>query len=179
MTKDDEMFAPVLPSDEVMRFLAENPGANWEDSLMYFVDRYPQIEDTKVQWIVEGGAAVRLHNQTRRTPNDIDIITRKSEVKDEFANAKGFDIKTVEDWFTLRGLDYTEEKGEILFSNVTTTELHGKQLLILNPPALVVSKTISTHRFAPQRPEDQADIDLLSANSQAVQSLIQSITARL
>jgi len=178
MTKDHGMFTPGLPSDEVQRFLKENPVANWEESLVYLMDKYPQVKKEGVQWVVEGGAAVRLHNPHRQTPNDVDIISMNFKMKEEFSNSKRFDIKTLQDWFNLRDLEYTQETGDLLLSNTQFIDFRGKPLLLLNPIALVVSKTISTHRHALHRPEDKVDIELLSVNPQLVSTLTQQITRR-
>lgn len=178
MTKDDEMFVPASPSYEVKQFLEKNPQAYWESSLRFLIETYPQVQDGQVKWVVEGGAAVRLHDPSRRIPNDVDIITREAEarMKKELVNVRRFGIKTIKEWLFLRDLLYTENKEEILFRHCLPLPFNGEDIWVLNPAALVVSKTIRTHRYAPPRLEDQNDIGLLLTNNPGVQNEVKILT---
>lgn len=78
----DELFRPLRPALEVEEFLEKNPMFDLSTALRFLLDRYPQLDDGQPQWIVEGGAAVRLltHNTNRTVTRDIDIVTRKPDL---------------------------------------------------------------------------------------------------
>lgn len=86
-------FVPHKPSENVSKYLKENPSADWKQALNFVLDNYPQIVDAKLVWILEGGAAVYLLNPSRAdTPDDVDIVTKSEQMAKDFTNTLTFNV---------------------------------------------------------------------------------------
>jgi hypothetical protein len=128
MSEQGELFKPKQPSELVQKFLSEHPQVNWTESLGFLADNYPQREGDIINWVVEGGVGVSLlRPQQRPEPNDLDILTRKVALEEEFANSGRFDVKDIKMWFEVRGLSYTPELAEYVFSDPAEIEFQGAQ----------------------------------------------------
>ena len=177
-------FFPVskleLPPEPVRSFLLEYPGyENWKSYLHFLIDNFPQVQDGQIQYLIEGGAAMHLHiPNTRRDvfgkPHDIDVICRSKELRDQFLPPVTFDVKTTEEWFRLRAIEYTEERGNFLLSCNTPVISEGRKILALNKVTLSLSKKLPFMWYK-QRFKDIFDIQALGIPDEETNSLRQQI----
>lgn len=175
MTEEQSFFVPHKPTELVSHFLIEHPQANWMESLGFLVDHYPQQEGEQLRWILEGSAGVYLLKPAQRPePNDIDLVTQTEDFADQFSNSRRFDAKSVKFWCTVRGIPYTPELAEYIFSNPYETEFQKRKLLIMNPIILSASKQIPYAHRSP-RSTDINDIQLLGIPTQQTQAAIQRL----
>src|SRR5665213_3014894 len=93
---DESLFSPVRASREVLDYVSANPELNLESALGFLLDTYPQVDDDgQTSWLLDGGAAVKLLAASDRTINDIDLVTRRTDLSTKFANSGRFDAKDI------------------------------------------------------------------------------------
>ena len=162
------------PSERVIKFLEAHPKADWQDQIEFIADNFPQIKDGQLQWLLYGSAAIALllPEQLARSPKDTDIVTWDKIMTREFINSRIFDVKTIQDWFQLRGLSFTPEKGKLLFDQNIAVPFRGKPLKVFNPLALIVSKSFPWFGQPDRREQDTSDINLLQVSPDQVKSFI-------
>lgn len=176
MHNSESDFRSLEPAPEVRRFVEQQPRPSWQEALRFFLDKASQVESDGLVYIIDGGVAVELLRPgERNTPKDIDVITRSSGLQNQFINSGLFDVKTVREWFEVRGLPYDERRGDRLFAASTPVSFADRTVYILNPEFLVASKVLS-YAGRPMRPEDQRDVDILSVHSEALSDAIAMLT---
>lgn len=169
-----------LPPEPIRTFLLEHPGyENWKSYLHFLVDNFPQVQNGQIQYLIEGGAAMHLHiPDTRRDlfgkPHDIDVICRSNELRDQFLPPVTFDVKTTEEWFRLRAMEYTKEKGSFLLSCNAPIISEGRRILALNKVTLSLSKRLPFMGNR-QRLKDIMDTQELGIPDEETNSLRQQI----
>ncbi|MBI2028602.1 MAG: hypothetical protein HYT07_03245 [Candidatus Levybacteria bacterium] len=172
-------FINVEPSEEVKRFLTENPNARWDQCLGYVLDHWPQVRDGKIDYLVEGGTALRLLFPQRQDPADVDILTRSQQMNKHFRNSRKFDVKHITDWYASRLHPYNsnafdQEGGNFLFDMNQSVEFGNRKVLVLNSLGLAVSKTLRyLHRDL--RKKDLRDLTLLNQDSTQIRQIIKKI----
>lgn len=175
---------PEKPSAEVQRFLADNPEASWRESLGYVLTHWPQVRDGNVDYLIEGGVAVKLLFEERQEPLDVDILTRSQEMEKNFRNSRKFDVKSLSFWYSARLYPYNVNalnnvaEGDFLFDMNQKVTFDGRDVLILNPLGLAVSKTL---RYGDRDPRaiDVSDLELLDQDPAKIQEVIERIAATL
>jgi len=171
-------FVPLKPtSQEVRDFLEQEPAADWKRSLLFLLDRFPQIRDGKTEYLIEGGAAVALLGHPRgKAPKDIDLLTSRPDLPAAFQNSEKFDVKTVEHWFEERGLTYTPERGAFLLGSSETVQHEGVNVLVLSPVLLACSKLLEFRGRKP-RLQDQNDVSFLGASPEDIHAAMERLGA--
>lgn len=181
---ENEPNAPFIhnnPSERVRKFLKENPEADWRICLNFLLDNWPQVVAGEVQYVIEGGTAVKLLFPQRGKPADVDVISRSEEMEEEFQGAsKKLDVKRIEFWLAVRvwphNLRYFDsEKAEFLFTHTREVEFMGRELLVLNEIALAASKEMPYSGSRSKRPKDITDLELLRQDPLEVEKLINRI----
>lgn len=164
------------PSSEVKRFLVENPIPDWRTSLVYVLDNWPQATAGRINYLVEGGVAIKLLFPERSEPQDLDIVTQNPAIDTNFQGSKRFDVKTLQDWFAFRLPPYNRrafetEPGRFLMDMHQAVYFEGRELLILNKLGLAVSKSL---RWAggEKREKDIQDLRFLNQDPQNIQGVI-------
>lgn len=175
------MFVPSVPSERVLGFLKEHPQVSWQESLEFLLDYWQQVVEGRVQYLVEGGVAVKLLYPQRQEPNDVDVVTRSINMAGEFNGARRIDVKPVSFWYASRllpdnGNAFDPTNGAFLLDMSQEVQFGQRSLFILNPVALAVSKTLRYHNRDP-REKDLEDLRLLDQDPQKVQNVIDRIKA--
>jgi len=172
MSDQESKFKPRQPCVEVKQFIVEHPEADWQECLTFLLDNFPQQINGEVQYIIEGGTATQLlAGERQKQPKDIDMILTKDGLEGKFVNSMKFDTKTLKQWFEMRGLIYTQEKREFLLNQYIPVVLDGKQVLVLKPVILAVSKMLGYNGRSP-RNIDVEDVESLSVSDEDVQQVI-------
>ncbi len=172
-------FVPHKPSENVTKFLKENPNADWKQALNFVLDNYPQVVKGELVWILEGGAAVYLLNTARAdNPDDVDIVTKSEPMAKDFTNTLTFNVDTTDLWCRFRRLEPSDRITNLLFSHHSPVDFMGRKVEVLDSVALTASKTIPWQGFAPQRQKDKTDIVLLSAPQDEVKELVTELTRK-
>lgn len=174
-------MVPEEPSEMVRAFLKEHPDVKWEDSLRYVLDHYKQVEDGKVMYLVEGGAALKLLFPNRQEPGDLDIVTRSDQMQKDFSNSRSFDVKSLSLWYASRlhphnPRAFDVDEGDFLMDMNQPVRFGDREVLILNPLALAVSKTLQ-YLSQESRQKDREDLTMLNQDPQQIQSIITRVQA--
>lgn len=167
---------PEEPSEAVGKFLKENPDAKWNDSLHFLLDHYQQVEDGRAKYLVEGGVALKLLFPSRQEPMDLDIVTRSGQMEKDFVNSRKFDVKSLSSWYAFRLPPYNirsfdTDEGDFLLDMNQAIQFDNREVLILNPLALAVSKTLQYGSREP-RQKDLDDLTLLNQDPQQIQAIV-------
>lgn len=171
---------PLQPSAEVQRFLRENPQATWVECSGYLLDYYPQMLAGKVQYLIEGGTALRLLYPQRREPKDVDVLTRSRRMVEDFRNSRKFDVHDLAFWFgdrVFHGRTLDPRQGEFLFDYNEQVDFQGRTVLTFSRLALAASKMMSFREMPYPREHNREDLRLLNQDPQEVQALIARIRA--
>lgn len=169
------------PSSEVQRFLTEKPNARWQECLSYLLDNWPQAVNGRIEYLIEGGVAVKLLHPQRQEPGDVDVVSRDANMELAFRGSKRFGVKHLSLWYATRLWPYNTQafesnSGLFLLDLHQVTEFQGREVLILNPLALAVSKTMEYARNE-KRGKDILDLRLLNQDPKKIQELIDRIKA--
>ena len=173
------MSKQELPPEPVRTFLLDHDYGKWKEYVNFLVDNFPQVQNGRVQYLIEGGAAIHLHMpNTRRDlfmkPHDIDVVCRSKELKNQFWPPITFDLKTVEEWFEFRSIKHTDERANILLSSSTSLVCGSREVLVLNKAALSLSKKLPFLGFR-QRLKDTMDIKALEVPDEEIRTLRQKL----
>jgi hypothetical protein len=172
----ETVFVPQEPSIRVQAFLKENSSANWRDGITFLLGNYPQVVGDKIQWILDGSAAVKLYFPERDDPGDLDMVARNNDFVSEFSNSKLYDAKTIKYWLESRGFLFTEETAELVLESNELVKFDGRELLVMDHVMLAVSKTISSHQNIPRRVKDTSDLELMRVNPVRIQEMIKKLS---
>lgn len=172
-------FVPHKTSKEVQRFLRENLEANWGDCLDYVLNRWQQVSQGKIQYLIEGGVAIKILHPNRQEPRDVDVLTRSPRMERSFENAQKIDVKTVAHWFAFRLWPYnlsafSTKPGEFLLEMNQEATFRDRKVFILSPLGLAVSKTLR-YGNRPPRDKDVDDLRLLDQDPLEIQKIIDRI----
>lgn len=164
-----------LPPGQVGNFIKENPSGYWRDYLMFLLNTFPQVQDGKIQYLIEGGAAVFLYhpNSVRSpfiVPHDIDVVCKSRQLRDQFYPPITFDFKTLQEWLELRGMQYSEGGGELLLNCFDEVIFEARKILVLSPVALALSKSLPFLGYQ-QRFKDVSDLKILGVPSTEINDL--------
>lgn len=173
------LLIPHQPSKEVQEFLTQKPSPGWRDCLSYVLSHYPQVEDGAVNYLIEGGVAIKLLIPERQEPDDVDIITRDVDMSVDFRNSHRFDVKSLQTWYAHRlhpfNVSYfTDPAGGFVLDMHESVSFEGLRVLVMNRLALAVSKTMRYHNRSP-REKDLGDLALLGQDANQVNEVIQKI----
>ncbi len=180
MKEKNDCFTPMQPASKKARaFIESEPTADWKRSLSFLLENFPQIKEEKIDYIIEGGAAISLlgHHRTNE-PKDIDLIVARQDLADDFQNSEKFDAKTLKEWFAQRGLDFTRERGEFLLASSTIVQHEGKKVLVLNPNLLACSKLLEFRGRKP-RIQDTEDLAFLGVSKEVVEETMKELGASI
>ncbi len=166
-----QLFGPIKTTELMKEFFRENPEAKWDAALEFLLQRFPQIMDGKVQYLIDGGTAVHILHPEREDPLDVDILVRSDEFKVKFVNARVIDAKSIKDWCTDHGIPYNEEMDEKILSLYTEVDFHGQKVLIAKPDFLALSKSIPWRGKPQQRQKETDDLRLLSVSQETLEQL--------
>lgn len=152
------------PAPEVVTFQQEHPLATWAESLRFVIRHFPQGKPENPIWVLEGSAAVfLLHPGQRPVPNDLDIITPSRAFAHQFSHARGIEVKTLDFWFTIRGLRVNSKRSDYVIHATQAVDFEGTSVLVMHPGLLAVSKLLPYGSHDP-RPQDTLDIQLLNVS---------------
>ncbi len=178
---NEELFSPVPQpeptSDKVKKFIQENPSANWRECLEFLIDGWPQLVGGSVQYLIEGGAAVKLLFPERQEPEDIDVLTRNEDLKSQFQGNKKFGIKRLADWYVIKVRPFSHRsfdpsKAQFVFDHHERAEFNGRNVLILNRLGLSTAKSMHV-----LRDKDVRDLILLNQDPAQVAAFAGRIRA--
>lgn len=176
--RESPEFVPLQPASEKVRHFLENePGADWRKGTRFLVENFPQMKDDKIEYLIEGSAAISLLGFKRSAePNDIDLLVAQTVTEDAFRNSKLFDAKIVQQWFEDRHLDFREDRAEFLMRSFLPVPYEGKNVLVLNPTLLACSKLLEFRKRHP-REQDQDDIRLLHISQNSIDDAMRRLGA--
>ncbi len=158
-SRPEEQFKGYKPALRIARFIEQRPLPSWENALHFLLDNYPQIQDGRLRFVIDGSVGVKLHLPQRNPePADIDLVTSSQTLVLEFANSKLFDAKFVKTWLAARGMP--QARGAHLWEMVEPLDFQGREVLVLNKLALAASKFLPYYGRTPRR-SDEADLSLL------------------
>ena len=172
------MVSKQQTAENVKLFEAQLAEFDPDDALDFVLASYPQKQDGRLIWLLEGGAAARLVSGADRTVADIDIITLDAAMAKDFAGSKYFDVKTSQKWLQIRGVRATPSNKEALFTEPLALINGQAHIYTVNPYLLAASKLL---RFRDQfsRNKDLIDIGLLNIDSQKALQLAQKLDESL
>lgn len=153
-------FTGYKPAFKVARFIEQRPVPSWEKALHFLLDNYPQTQAGRLRYVIDGSTAVKLHVPQRQPdPIDVDLITTSQTLAFEFANSRLFDAKFVQQWLAARGIVRATGSGHF-WEMVDKLDFQGREVLVLNRPALAASKFLPYYGRMPRR-SDERDLFLL------------------
>lgn len=181
MTDKRELIFQILPpGPEAQRFADLYPDATWQDGLTYFLDGFPQVVNGEVQWLLDGGIAIHLMHPSRKTPKDVDILTRSEDLPKRFSpsvrdHKNIFDVKSLRLWMGLRNLQYYSKHQELFFGEYQTLDFQGHRIHAVKPTVLALGKT----QFWNNKPRDidKSDISLLAVPQDELNTFLQGISS--
>lgn len=133
----------------------------WQHHLSHLLDAHPQTQRGRIQYVLEGGAAVTILRSNRMIrPHDLDILIYDDRLKEELKadDPDWNDVHTVRDWFFLRGIPYTPSGESYLKRSHRRVRYDGHEVIILSPAVLAASKTFSYEGSDAPREKDLFDI---------------------
>ena len=145
-------------------FFREHPEAKWKDALNFLLEKFPQITDGQIQYLIDGGAAVHLLHPEREEPKDIDILVRAEDLKENFSNALIIDAKTIKDWCANHDVPYSADIEEKIFSLGVNLNIDGRGIVIASPAFLALSKLLPWFGKSRRREKDASDLKILSVS---------------
>lgn len=155
----------VMPRHpQVDAFYRETPGHTWEELLLFLITTFPQIENDKLLYIFEGGAAVHLLNPARKAPGDLDIIFRDERLRDKLNTLPAKPAKT---WLESLGITSVPENIDYFFANYQTVDFRGHRIYLPTRVALAFTKSVP-YWYKPPRPQDLKDIELLGVTQSEI-----------
>lgn len=166
------------PSEKVQAFLMENASQDWEQTLTYLLDNYPQHVDGKVVWVLSGGAAIHLRHPERAIPGDIDVITRSKQMAIDFQSSLVFDVKDTETWADYHRVTYDETDLERLFGEASLVSFQNRRVIALTDTALAAEKSSWLGGEPPKRDKDITDLKILSVPSEIASTFLNNLGFR-
>lgn len=168
----ENYFTPVPQSELIKQFKEKNPEANFDDKLEFLINNFPQVDGNGVNYLVEGGAAIELLTPGSRGASfDIDLISPTTDISEALVNSGIFDVKSPQQWLEFRGLEATKRNQDMLMSSFTRVEKGGKEVLILSPDMLALSKQLPYSNREP-RDKDLEDFKILNIGQEDIDEAI-------
>jgi hypothetical protein len=140
--------------------------------LRFFLNTFPQRDETgELNYVIEGGVAIKLLHPERSSPGDIDIIDLKGGLSSQIGpNTRWFNASTPTEWFASHNLVYSKAGLDFLLQDLAEADFEGQRVTILNSRILAVTKVLQ-YKDRARRDKDVADLAILGFDQSDIESL--------